>query len=424
MVAYGGAGQPRSTPRNFEQLAREGYQNSVIAYRCINLIARSVGAVTWCLHGGDGDSAKEIEKHPLLDLLKRPNPMQGGARFFEALAAYYLISGNSYIDAVQVNGKPGEMWVLRPDRMKVIPGTTGLPQGYRYTAGGQHRDYKTDALTGTSPELLHVKSFHPLDDWYGMSPLEAAAFALDQHNEAGVWNARMLRNSARPSGALVYSPKGDDAPDTMTEQQRASIRAELDSYASGSSNAGRPLILEGGLDWREMSLSPKDMEWLQGKDVSAREVALAYHVPAQLVGIAGSQTFANFEQARLALYDDAVLPIVDMLKDEMNNWLCPQFGDGIRLEYDMDSIPALEPRRKEKWEAIKTADFLTVNEKRIAMGYAPVKSADGDLILVGAGLIPLESASDGGEPDETDAAAAGADAYGDIDGDPDDEQPA
>ena len=319
---------------------------------------------------------RRLEKHALIDLLQRPNPTQGGAALFESINAFALIAGNSYLEAVgPSNASPRELWTLRPDRMRVIPGAQGLPEAYRYTFDGKWVDFKVDTLTGRAP-VLHIKNFHPLDDWYGMSPLEAAAVSVDQHNDAARWNVSLLQTGGRPSGALVYTPGHADAPDTLTPEQRQSIRSELERYYSGMDNAGRPLVLEGGLDWKEMALTPKDMDWLGGKDVSAREIALAFHVPAQLVGIAGSQTFANFEQARLALFDDAVLPLLDHVKDELNNWLAPQFGDDLRIDYDIDKIEALALRRQQVWDKVSAATFLTVNEKRAALGYAALANGD------------------------------------------------
>jgi HK97 family phage portal protein len=367
-----GLHQPRFTPREFGKLAEEGYQKNVIAYRCIKLISQSAAAVPFLLYKGK----RRLENHPLLDLLQRPNPSQGGAALFEAVFAFALIAGNSYLEAVgPAASAPRELWTLRPDRMRVIPGAHGVPEAYRYTVDGRWVDFKADAVTGRAP-VLHIKNFHPLDDWYGMSPLEAAAVSVDQHNDAARWNASLLQTGGRPSGALVYTPAHADAPDTLTNEQRQSIRTELERYYSGQDNAGRPLILEGGLDWKEMSLSPKDMDWLAGKDVSAREIALAFHVPSQLVGIADAQTFANFEQARLALFDDAILPLLDHVKDELNTWLTPQFGDGLRIDYDIDKIEALALRRQQVWDKIAAASFLTTNEKRAALGYAAIQGGD------------------------------------------------
>ena len=103
--------------------------------------------------------------------------------------------------------------------------------------------------TGLSP-ILHLALFHPLDDHYGFAPIEAAAVALDLHNAAGAWNKALLDNSARPSGALVYSAKDGG---NLTAEQYERLKAELEAGFTGARRAGRPLLLEGGLDWKAMA---------------------------------------------------------------------------------------------------------------------------------------------------------------------------
>lgn len=397
LLAIFGAGRAVPTPREYDKLAKEGFQANAVVFRCVNLISECAAAIPWQLFRGQGDGRREIDQHPLLDLLARPNPMQGGSAFFHSVYAFRLLAGNTYIEAAGPElgvraGRPQELWVLRPDRMRVIKGERGIPGGYEYTAGGQK--VRWDVLPDGRSPILHTKSFHPLDDWYGMSPLEAMAFEVDQHNAAGQWNFSLLKNGARPAGALVYSPRDEGASDILSDDQYASINKQLDEV-DGPGGAGRPLILEGGLDWREMSISPKDMDWLKGRDVSARDIAMGYDVPPQLVGIEGSQTFANFEQARLSLYEDAVLPLVDSYADDLNRWLVPAFGPDLELGFDQDAIPALSPRRKEKWDMVRQSDFLTVNEKRQELGFDAVEG--GDVVLVPLTVTPL-----GAEPPEPD----------------------
>lgn len=363
------------TPRQYDQLAAEGYQKNVIAYRCIRLVSQNAAAVPLAVYAGTGDARHRLDDHPLLSLLRRPNPLQAGASLLESLYGFYLIAGNAYLEAAgPKDSPPQELWCLRPDRMRVVPGRHGVPQAYRYQVNGETVEYAADALTGQA-DILHLKSFHPLDDWYGMSPLEAAGFSVDQHNEAGKWNAALLQSSGRPSGALVYKPAHPEALDTLTDDQRARLKDEIESYFSGPANAGRPMVLEGGLDWRDMSLTPKDMDWLAGKDVSAREIALAFHVPPQLIGVEGSLTYANFEQARLALYDDAVLPLVEHMTAALNGWLAPRFGADISVAYDADGIEALAPRRDKVWQRLAACDFMTADEKRRALGLSPLNAA-------------------------------------------------
>lgn len=367
VVAYSHVGKPRWTPRRYDALAEEGYRKNVVAWRCISEVARASASIPWLLYNQEH---QELEDHPLKELLKHPNPLQGTAQFLESVFSYYQISGNVYIEAIRPNegGAPVELYVLRPDRMRVIPGESGLPLGYEYQVGGRTVRWAADPFTGAS-NILHWKAFHPLDDWYGMAPLEAAMTAIDQHNAASAWNQALLNQAARPSGALIYSPK--DGPSQLSDEQFRRLKEELEEHYQAPRNAGRPLILEGGLDWKEMGLTPKDMDWLAGRKRAAQDIALAFGVPDQLISISESQTYANMAEARLALYGETVLPLVQQFRGELNRWLTPMFDDTLRLEIDADEIPALAARRDMVWDKIGKADFLSRNEKRQAVGYPP-----------------------------------------------------
>jgi hypothetical protein len=263
-----------------------------------------------------------------------------------------------------------------------------LPQGYQYTVAGQTVTWPADPISGVS-SILHLKRFHPLDDWYGLAPMEAAALSIDQHNAAGAWNQSLLNQGARPSGALVFAPK--DGPTTLSDDQVQRLREELGQLYQGDRNAGRPLILEGGLDWREMSLSPKDMDWMAGRNAAARDIALAFGVPGQLVGVPDAQTYANFAEARLAFYEETVLPILTRVIAGFDHWLPPMFDDRLELDFDPDTISALSARRDAQWTKAQNASFLTRNEKREIAGYGPVPGGDED---------------DGGDDDEGEPAPA------------------
>jgi HK97 family phage portal protein len=372
LVAWSNVGRPKWTPRRYDGLAEEGFRKNVVAYRCVMAIASACSAVPWLLYD---DRGSEVDNHPLSDLLRHPNPLQDAAAFLENIFANIEIAGNAYIEAVMADdsSEPTELYVLRPDRMRVVPGPQGLPQAYEYNVGGQLTRWNVDPVTGASA-ILHIKNFHPLDDWYGMSPMEAALLSIDQHNAAGAWNQALLNQGARPSGALVYAPK--DGPQTLADDQMARLREEMDRLYGGSRNAGRPLILEGGLDWREMSLSPKEMDWLSGRDAVARDIALAFGVPSQLVGIPGSQTYANMQEARLAFYEETILPLLSRVVASFDHWLVPMYAENITLDFDPDEISALSVRRNAVWDKVQNADFLTVNEKREALGYGPIQGGD------------------------------------------------
>lgn len=373
MIALHGQGAPVWTPRQYGDLAQEGFMRNAIAYRCVRMISETAAALPWILYEGAGGRRRELESHPLLDLLARPNPLQSGVDFREAWFGFLQIAGNAYLEAVDVRGVTRELYVLRPDRMKVVPGPRGWPAAYEYSAGGKSARFDMDGARWRTP-ILHMKLFHPANDHYGFSPIEAAALGIDLHNAAAGWNKALLDNGARPSGALIYH--GTDGSANLSQDQLARLKQELSDNYQGPANAGRPLLLEGGLDWKEMSFNPKDMDFIQSKHVAAREIALAFGVPPMLLGIPGDNTYANYQEANRAFHRQTILPLAGKACEALNNWLGPRFGPGLRLWYDADQVEALAADRDGLWKRVQEADFLSINEKRAATGYAPV--ADGD----------------------------------------------
>lgn len=368
LLITSGFRQPVWTPREYDKLAEEGYQKNIIVYRCVSLISRSVASVPWQIY----KKGSPLETHPLLTLIQNPNPQQSLPRFMEALTAYLLLAGNTYIEATIAGKEPLELYLLRPDRMRVIPSPTGIPEGYEYTLKGQKITIPVDPLGGRS-HLLHMRMFHPLNDWYGMSPIEAAAHAIDQHNAVASHNLSLLQNGGRPSGALEVKLHPGES---LSEEQRTRLREEIQRAYEGSTNAGRILILEGNFDWKEMGLSLKDLDFIEGKNLSAREIAQVYGVPPMLVGVPGDATFSNYKEARYHLWEDTILPYLEMIKSELNRWLAPYFEDKLMLSYNTEAIPALAPKREALWDKIEKASFLTVNEKRELLGYPALPSGN------------------------------------------------
>ena len=211
VVAFGTQGRVAWSPRDVVSLTRNGFQGNPIGFRAVKLIAEAAAALPLVLQ----DAERRYDTHPLLDLIRRPNPAQGRAEMFEAVYAQLLLSGNAYLEAVPGLGNlPGELHVLRSDRMALVPGADGWPVAYDYTVGNARHRF---SMTGDVQPICHIRSFHPQDDHYGFSPLQAAAVALDVHGSASAWSKALLDNAARPSGAIVY--KGLDGQGQLSPDQ-------------------------------------------------------------------------------------------------------------------------------------------------------------------------------------------------------------
>lgn len=421
LFARYGVGVPRWMQDNLEAYSKEGYGKNPVVFRCVDILGRAIATTPWQLMSGSGDAAKEIEdyKHPLLKLLQRPNPMQGGSDFFKAAVAYYLLHGNSYIEGVSTNESvvpggrpvPKELYVMRSDRVRIIPHpiVANMPGSYVYDYNGGRKTFLMDPVSGIG-SVLHWKTFNPLDDWYGQGVIKAAAAAVDQHNDAGAWNAALLQNGAAPSGGFKYAPT-QGLGDSLTEQQRKQLQKDMEERLTGPHNARRPLILDGGMEWMEIGMSPQEMDWLEGKKGNAIDICAVFGVPGQVYGIPDSQTFANYAEARLAMYEEAVIPLFDSLCDELNHWLVPAFGEELILRPDWDKVDALAPKRSQQWERVAKADWLTLNEKREATNYDRLEEPMADQVFVDAGKVPL-GMSDTGAGDNGNAGTPQLDADG------------
>jgi len=363
LIALHNTGQPVWSPRDYSAFAREGYARNPIVYRAVRMISEAAASIPVQLFEG----RHRLDSHPLIDLLAHPNGACCGPDLMEDWYGYLLIAGNAYMEAVSIGGTARELHVLRPDRMKVIAGPDGWPSAYEYTANGASVRFAQSPGEGLRP-ILHMALFNPSNDYYGMSPVQAALSAIDLHNAASSWNKALLDNAARPCGALVYTAEGAH----LTEEQFSRLKSELESNYQGAANAGRPMLLEGGLDWRAMSLSPKDMDFMEAKHAAAREIALALGVPPMLLGIPGDNTYANYSEANRVFWRQTVLPLVARTLKALEGWLCPRFGEGLALRPALEEIEALSSERAALWERVAGADFLTVDEKRAAVGLGPL----------------------------------------------------
>jgi len=361
---------------DYATLAKEGFTKNSVVFACIKEIAGAAAGVDWLLYQRLADGGRrEVPVHPLLDLIQRPNPLQGKFEFIESAIGYLYVSGNAYLEMVGPTDStvsshnnptagfpPREMYALRPDRMKVVPHPLNLIAGYEYRVSGRTVHLARD-------RILHLKLFHPLDDWYGLSPIQVAALAIDKLNSGDKWNSALLQNSAVPSGALVSKER-------LTDEQFSRLKKEMREQVQGIRNAREPLLLEQDLDWKELSISPKDMDWIEGLKFSGLQIAQIYNMPPELIGLQPA-TYQNRKEGRKALYTEVVCPALNRLRDAFNNLLTPRFGKDLFLDYDKDKIEALSEDQESLWKRANDSQFLTLNEKRNMVGFADIPGGDG-----------------------------------------------
>jgi HK97 family phage portal protein len=347
------------------------YTQNVIVYRCVNLISQTASHVPWQVFIHRAGKKNLSNNHSISALLKKPNINKGGAEFFAELIASKLLFGNAYILGVAIDNASPKALYLLPSQNTNVEIQNGKAIAYKCNVNNTSKLYPIHAISCMS-KVLHIKSYNPKNPILGLSALEAAAASIEVHTMASKWNSGLLKNGARPSGALVMK----DPNSYLTDEQFERLKEQLYSKYAGSGNSGKPMILEGGLDWREMSISPKDMDFIESKNSAAREIALAFGVPPQLLGINGDNTYSNMQEARIALWEETLIPLLDKLSDSLTNWLSYWFNEDIVVDFDRDAISALTEKRENLWGKISESNFMTVNEKRAFVGLGPIKGGD------------------------------------------------
>jgi HK97 family phage portal protein len=290
----------------------------------------------------------------------------------EALATHLLLHGNAFVETgLDLGGRPAELWVLRPERMRLETDANGWPSHWVYQVGAKLQRMPAQGDAG-SPGVLHLKAFDPLDDHLGAGAAAAAAEAVALLQAAGRWNRALIANAARPSGALVLD--GEDGP--LSAEQFGRLRDEIEEGFQGARNAGRPMLLEGGLRWQPLAMTPAEMDFQKAREAAARDVALAFGVPSMLLGLPGDSTHANYAEANVALWRLTILPLLNRILDGVSRHL-GMWWPGLRLEPDLDLVPALWADRERLWRHVGEASFLSDAEKREMLGWA-VQPAGGE----------------------------------------------
>lgn len=365
------------TGENYYRLIAAGYKQGTPVYGCVKLITGPLRGLDWVVYEKTRDGQlRERPESQLNRLLNHPNAGQSRGAFIGEAGAFYLLAGNSFSYLNWASPETNELWNLRPDRTKILIGKyPNLVGGYQYQAAGTPIDYRPE-------DILHLKEFHPLDDFYGLSPLIVAMRSIDIANASKQWNYKMLSNDMRPPMAVIFK-------DSLTQAQRDALQGQLEAKYSGTENARRPMILEGGADVKPLATSPVDADWLEGDLHNLRNICSIFGISSELLGDAANKTYSNYQEGRKALYQDAVLPLADVMRDGFNNWLTPRFGNRLYVDYDRDKIEALQEDRGAKYVYINNAKVLTVNEKREALGYEQIDG--GDVIMYPIGEIPLDN---------------------------------
>ena len=342
---------------------QEGYQKNPVVFSITNMIAKNVAKAKWCVYNSKGEKVNI----PLLNqLMYRPNPLQKWSDLTEAATTHYLLEGNTFITGeygTGINrGKYNTMYLLPTPEIQVLSGNGRNITGFLL-------DTETSSNEIPASDVLWMRSANPdynqADNWlFGQSPFRAALDSIKIYNDAKqslLWyqqNKGAQKVLINKDNEIEFAPEAIDA-----------LKNKLRKQAQGNQNTGNIPIIDANLDAIDVSSGLEALMLFEQLEQSAQDICNVLNFPSQLIGLKDS-TYQNGKEARLALWENCVTPMLEEIKNGMNSWLAPQFGD-VWLDYDLSHIDAIQEGKLMRFQAIKeAAGMVTINEAR-AMANMP-----------------------------------------------------
>ena len=410
-------------PENDDSYIKQGYGRNATVYSLVNIITRAATTIPFQIYEKVNENdlkrykaltsntldsntiyqAKKLQKNALVelqhtelhDLLNRPNPAQSYNSWLTEIVAFGKLTGNRYIyglgpDTGANANRYTELYVLPAQIVEIVSGGLMQPvKEYRIEYNGNY--------SMPAEDILHIKDFNPYYDGtgshlYGQSPLAAGMRTLTANNEAVTTGVKYLQNQT--ARGLLMADEGD-----LNEVQAQQLKDKFRQQYQGSGNAGDVIITPKKLSWVNFGLNASDVSLIEQYNASIKDLCNIFGVPVQLLNNTEATTYNNMKEAKKALYQNAVIPELVKLRDELNRWLVPKFGDNLYIDFDFTSIPELQEENEKVVDQLSKAWWLTPNEKRAVMNYGVDQDTpEMDDYYIPSNLLPIDN-SDVSFPD-------------------------
>jgi HK97 family phage portal protein len=402
-------------PENDDTYIDEGYRKNATIYSLINIITKAASTIPINVYQKVNDNelkryksmssglvdgsilhkANLIKKQALVELedtdlhrlLERPNPAQSYASFISELIAFGKLTGNRYIYGIGPDtgnnvGKFQELYVMPSQVMEIISGGMFDPvKEYRVEYNG--------AYSIPAEQMCHIKDFNPYYDGtgshlYGQSPLRAGLRSLTTNNEAVQTGVKYLQNQT--ARGILMSDEGD-----LNEVQAQQLKDKFRQNFQGSNNAGDVIITPKKLSWVNFGLNASDISLLEQYNASIKDLCNIYSVPSVLLNNDKASTYNNVKEAKKALYQNCVIPELIKIRDELNRWLTPKYGEKLYIDFDFSVVPELQEEMDKVVDQMTKAWWISPNEKRESMSYAQEENEALNDFYIPANLIPMSN---------------------------------
>lgn len=377
-------GNPQTQPYNYERYSRDGYGRNELVYACCQELITSAAEPRLTPYRGYGKDAEQLDDTPVSGLFERPNPFMDRYRFIATIQMFRAIAGNCFIEKVRARSRQVvELWFLRPDRIRIIPDAQKFIRGYEYRYG--------DQVYMLPPEdVIHIKTLNPIDDYYGMPPLAAAAGRVDTDNAMREFTKAFFANAAVPAGMLNIMK-------SVTADERQLIQQYMRQSYGGPSGWHSTLVVDNAEAKYEpmgMAIGERGIAMPSLDEINEARIAMVFGVPLSLAGARlgqASSSYANRRADREMFWDETLIPLYKDIAAALTLGLAPEFpGMFDYLEFDLSSVQALQEDEAAKVERVikkLTAGVNSVQEGRQELGYDP-DFESGHWLMLPSGVTP------------------------------------
>ena len=380
---FGGSGDSdydiASNPAGYAK----AYKLQVWVHRCVDLLASCISSVPLRLYDVDKDGVRAgvVANHPLVVLLADVNPFNlNYSTLMRSTESSLKTFGNNYWYLEYGGGSlPREIYWLRPQGVTIIPSA----KAGEYISAYEYQASPTSKIIYPAESIIHMKYFNPLDDYYGLSPIESIRTAIEADLYAQAFNRMFFQNSARPDGFFTTT---EDITDEQADQAERTIKQNF----RGSNKAHVLGMLRGGMKFQELGTKPRDAEWAELRHTGRTEFCGAFGVPESLA-TAEAANYATAMEQKKSLWDETIIPELVYIAETLNRSLKPRFPgtENMRLEFDLSDVPALVEQTMKNYERLQKAagvPIITPNEARGKIGLDDTEG--GDVIYIPMNYIP------------------------------------
>ncbi len=384
MIPTWQTGNPQYPPTSYERFSKDGYGRNELVYACVEELASSASEPRLAAYRKGQPEPEKLDEHPVLDLFDRPNPFLSRYGLMSSLVMHRSLAGNAYIEKVRSRaGKVVELWLLRPDRVKVIPHPTRFISGYEYRIGDHSSIIDAN-------DIIHIKSNHPLDDYYGMPPLAPAAQRVDVDNWMRQFTASFFQNAGVPAGIL-------NIKQALDQDQRSQLREQYRNSFGGGAGWHSLMVLDNaeaeymalGLPMGARGLAMPELD-----EIIEARIPMSFGVPLELIGARLGMVHGNrstTDAARATFWNETLKPLYIEISEAITIGMADEIDDVDYFAFDLADVGALqedEDKRHERLREDMLAGGITREEFREAIGYEQEIDSTHTFMLKG-GVAPM-----------------------------------